>query len=85
MKYTMSDKCEKYYISDDEWDVLPATLNTPKQGVALCKFRNQYLYAFGGDNGRSKGNILAEIERLDLLEEENVSKWEQMFIKNKEV
>jgi hypothetical protein len=51
-------------------------LNTAKQGIALCKFRNQYLYAFGGDNGRQKGNILDDIERLDLVEEEEVLKWE---------
>ncbi len=81
----MSSKCEKYYIADDEWDILPANLNTPKQGVALCKFRNQYLYAFGGDNGRSKGNIVSDIERLDLLDEENATKWEQLFIKSKEL
>jgi hypothetical protein len=38
MKPQMLSSTEKYYLLDDEWDVLPAQLNTPKQGVALCKF-----------------------------------------------
>lgn len=40
---------EKYYIEDNEWDILLPKLNTAKAGVALCKFQNTYLYAFGGD------------------------------------
>lgn len=81
----MTDVCEKYYLTDDDWDVLPAKLNTPKAGVALCKFQNRYLYAFGGDNGRSKGNIVSEIEKLDLIEEEEVERWEMLYIRTKEV
>lgn len=38
LKDQMSDVTEKYYIEDDEWDVLPAVLTKPKAGVALCKF-----------------------------------------------
>jgi hypothetical protein len=76
---------EKYYIADDEWDLLTPTLNTPKQGVALCKFQNRYLYTFGGDSGRSCGgpNILSEIERLDLYFEEELTKWEFLYLKHK--
>ena len=40
MRTQMSGVTEKYYIEDDEWDVLPAVLNTPKSGVALCKFQH---------------------------------------------
>jgi len=70
-KFRKSDVTEKYYVEDDEWDLLIPKLNSPKSGVALCKFQNSFIYAFGGDTGRSKRNIVNEIERLDLLEEEN--------------
>lgn len=84
MKPQMLATTEKYYIADDEWDVLPALLNTPKQGAALCKFQNRFIYAFGGDSGRSSGgNILSEIERLDLYYEEELTKWELLYIKQK--
>jgi hypothetical protein len=43
------------------------------------------LYAFGGDNGATKGNIVSDIERLDLYEEEEVTKWDLIYIKQKEV
>jgi hypothetical protein len=81
----MSKCTEKYYIEDNEWDVLECELNSGKAGMAVCKFRNQYLYAFGGDNGLTKGNIVSEIEKLDLYEEEEVKKWDLIYIKNKEV
>ena len=84
-KYQMSKCTEKYYIEDDEWDVMPCQLNQGKAGVALCKFQNRYLYAFGGDNGATKGNIVSDIERLDLYEEEEVTKWDLIYIKQKEV
>jgi len=70
-KQRASGSTEKYYIEDNECDVLVPKLTQPKAGVALCKFRNQYLYAFGGDTLKSKCNIVNEIERLDLLEEDN--------------
>jgi Kelch motif len=76
---------EKYYITDDEWDVLPPLLNTPKSGIALTHFQNRYLYAFGGDSGRTSGqNILSDIERLDLYYEEDTTRWEQLYIKHKQ-
>ena len=37
-KLVMSKKTEKYYVDDNEWDLLMPELNTGKQGVALCKF-----------------------------------------------
>ena len=37
-KYRMCNQTEKYYIEDNEWDILPPVLNQPKCGVALCKF-----------------------------------------------
>lgn len=43
------------------------------------------MYAFGGDNGSIKGNIVSDIERLDLYEEEEVTKWDLIYIKQKEV
>jgi hypothetical protein len=43
------------------------------------------LYAFGGDKGSTKGNIVSDIERLDLYEEEEVTKWDLIYIKQKEV
>ncbi|CDW80193.1 kelch motif family protein [Stylonychia lemnae] len=86
-KIIMNNQTEKYYIQDDEWDVMIPTLNTPKAGLALCKFQNQFLYAFGGDNGKSKNNIVADIEKLDLEFEDDAEyiKWEQLFIKKKEL
>ncbi len=38
MKQVMSGVTEKYYIEDDEWDLLKPVLNKPKAGAALCKF-----------------------------------------------
>jgi hypothetical protein len=38
MKYVPSGVTEKYYITDDEWDVLLPKLNTPKSGISLCKY-----------------------------------------------
>lgn len=63
------------------------TLNAPKTGLAVSKFQNRFLYAFGGDNGKSKNNIVSEIERLDLEEEENADykKWELLYIKKKKL
>ena len=81
----MNNQTEKYYIDDDEWDILTPVLNSPKAGIALCKFENQYIYAFGGDNGKFKGNIVNEIERLDLIEEDNIKKWELLYIKHKQM
>lgn len=84
MKYVPSGITEKYYITDDEWDVLLPTLNTPKAGVALCKFQKRYLYAFGGDTRATSGpNIVNDIERLDLLDEEVAAKWDLLYIKLK--
>lgn len=39
-KQRPSGSTEKYYIEDNEWDVLVPKLTQPKAGVALCKFRN---------------------------------------------
>jgi hypothetical protein len=78
----MSGVTEKYYIEDDEWDLLKPVLSKPKAGAALCKFQNRYLYAFGGDRS-SGGNISSDIERLDLYYEESLDKWEILYIKHK--
>eukprot|EP00347_Sterkiella_histriomuscorum_P012893 403366814 len=95
-----SNQTEKYYMIDDEWEIQTPVLNSPKLGVALCKFKNRFLYAFGGDNGLVKNNIVDEIERLDLAELEDssdsdsnsrnqrfggeVQKWELLYIKKKQ-
>lgn len=77
---------EKYYLEDNEWDIIPPVLSQPKAGVALCKFQNRYLYAIGGDNGKTQGgNIVSDIERLDLYEEEEAKTWELLFIKQKQM
>ena len=39
-KVITDNQTEKYYIKEDEWDILVPTLNTPKVGIALCKFQN---------------------------------------------
>ena len=39
--------CERYDCQKDKWKVI-APLNVPRSGVALCSFKNQYLFAFGG-------------------------------------
>jgi hypothetical protein len=39
--------CEKYDTQKDKWKII-APLNVPRSGVALCSFKNQYLFAFGG-------------------------------------
>lgn len=84
-RFRKSDVTEKFYIEDDEWDVIVPKLNRPKSGVALCKFQNSFIYAFGGDNGSSKKNIVNEIERLDLAEEDNPEQkyWDLLYIKHK--
>ena len=66
--------------------MLLPVMNEPKAGVALCKFQNRYLYAFGGDTGRTTGpNIVSDIERLDLYEEETLEKWDLLYIKMKAI
>lgn len=38
---------ERYDVQKDKWKLI-APLNIPRSGVALCSFKNQYLFAFGG-------------------------------------
>ena len=39
--------CEKYDVQKDKWkEISPMTI--PRSGVALCSFKNQYIFAFGG-------------------------------------
>lgn len=38
---------ERYDCQKDKWKVI-APLNIARSGVALCSFKNQYLFAFGG-------------------------------------
>jgi hypothetical protein len=39
--------CERYDTQKDKWKEI-APLNIPRSGVALCTFKNQYIFAFGG-------------------------------------
>ena len=39
--------CERYDVQKNKWKQI-APLNIPRSGVALCSFKNQYLFAFGG-------------------------------------
>jgi hypothetical protein len=39
--------CERYDSQKDKWKMI-APLRVPRSGVALCSFKNQYLFAFGG-------------------------------------
>lgn len=83
-KYELTGKCEMYYVEEDQWEDDQPSLNTPKQGVALCNFRNKCLYAFGGLNQQSKGTQVAEIERLNLDGEASENEWVEIYIKVKE-
>ena len=83
-KYELTGKCEMYYVEEDQWEDDQPSLNTPKQCVALCNFRNKCLYAFGGLNQQPKGTHAAEIERLELDGDDTELKWVEIFIKDKE-
>lgn len=39
--------CERYDVQKDKWKIIPP-LNHPRSGVALCCFKNQFIFAFGG-------------------------------------
>jgi hypothetical protein len=39
--------CERYDTLKDKWKEI-ASLTVPRSGVALCSFKNQHIFAFGG-------------------------------------
>jgi hypothetical protein len=39
--------CERFDSQKNKWKAI-APLNVPRSGVALCSFKNQYLFSFGG-------------------------------------
>lgn len=63
--------CERYDTQKDKWKEI-APLNVPRSGVALCSFKNQYLFAFGGRVDQKR--IIDVIEVYDI--KRNV--WQEM-------
>ncbi len=55
--------CERYDTHKDKWKEI-APLNVPRSGVALCAFKNQYLFAFGGRVDQKR--IIDVIECYDI-------------------
>lgn len=55
--------CERYDTQKDKWKEI-ARLNVPRSGVALCAFKNKYVFAFGGRIDQC--NIVDVIEAYDI-------------------
>ena len=57
--YTNNKTCERYNVQKNKWAPI-SSLNIGRAGAGLCTFDNEYIYAFGGRNG--KRTILNAIE-----------------------
>lgn len=55
--------CERYDTQKDKWKQI-ADMRVPRTGVALCSFKNQYLFAFGGRVDQKR--IVDTIEVYDI-------------------
>jgi len=56
---------ERYKFSTKKWEKMKE-LRTGRSGVGLCNYKNEFLYCFGGYNGK----YLSTIERLDINQNE---------------
>jgi hypothetical protein len=55
--------CERYDTQKDKWKTI-APLGIARSGVALCSFKNRYIFAFGGRVDQK--NIVDVIEVYDI-------------------